>query len=123
MAEFPSCNSYSDFASSVTRTWRYTRDTFQQQYLDAIMDSAKQRVELCAEGTLVYRAQIGCDSRPEEYNGKIIDEVPCAYKPERMKPFRDRAAEGRANPRGIPYLYTATHQDTAIADVRPWVGS
>jgi hypothetical protein len=40
-----------------------------------------------------------------------------------MKPLRDRAREGRANPKGIPYLYLATHQDTAMAEVRPWVGS
>jgi len=40
-----------------------------------------------------------------------------------MKPLCDRAREGRANPKGIPYLYLATHQDTAIAEVRPWIGS
>ena len=40
-----------------------------------------------------------------------------------MKPQRDRAKEGRANPKGIPYLYTATHRETAIAEVRPWIGA
>jgi hypothetical protein len=40
-----------------------------------------------------------------------------------MKPLRDRGREGRANPKGISYLYLATERDTAIAEVRPWVGS
>ena len=37
-----------------------------------------------------------------------------------MKPIRGRAKESRANPKGIPYLYLATHRDTAVAEVRPW---
>jgi hypothetical protein len=40
-----------------------------------------------------------------------------------MKPLRDRASEGRANPKGIPYLYLATREKTAILEVRPWIGS
>jgi hypothetical protein len=40
-----------------------------------------------------------------------------------MKPLPDRAAEGRVNPRGIPCLYAATHRETAVAEVRPWVGA
>lgn len=40
-----------------------------------------------------------------------------------MKPLKDRATEGRANPKGIPYLYLATDQETTLAEVRPWVGS
>ena len=46
-----------------------------------------------------------------------------AYKPERMKPLRDSAREGRANPKGIPYLYVATDKETAMSEVRPWIGS
>lgn len=42
---------------------------------------------------------------------------------ERMKPQRNQAKEGRANPKGIPYLYTASHRETAIAEVRPWIGA
>ena len=32
-------------------------------------------------------------------------------------------SEGRANPRGISYLYLATNKTTALAEVRPWIGS
>ena len=40
-----------------------------------------------------------------------------------MKPLRDRAREGRANPQGIPYLYLSTRKETALTEVRPWLGS
>ncbi len=40
-----------------------------------------------------------------------------------MIPFSDKAAEGRVNPLGIPCLYCATHWRTAVAEVRPWIGS
>jgi RES domain-containing protein len=42
---------------------------------------------------------------------------------ERIKPLRDRAHEGRVNPKGIPCLYMATDPDTAMMEVRPWAGS
>jgi hypothetical protein len=40
-----------------------------------------------------------------------------------MKPISNWQSEGRANPRGIPYLYLATTRDTALAEVRPWIGA
>jgi hypothetical protein len=49
--------------------------------------------------------------------------MPEPFSPERMKPLDYEAAEGRANPKGIPYLYGATQESTAIAEVRPWIGS
>ncbi len=45
------------------------------------------------------------------------------HNPTRMKPIPGQASEGRANPKGIPYLYLATHRDTALAEVRPWIRS
>ena len=52
-----------------------------------------------------------------------VGEEPVPYSPERMKPIHGDGREGRANPSGISYLYLATHRDTALAEVRPWVGS
>lgn len=40
-----------------------------------------------------------------------------------MKPRDDRAREGRVNPAGIPVLYLANSLQTAISEVRPWIGS
>jgi hypothetical protein len=51
------------------------------------------------------------------------EEMPCALDPKEMKPRRDAAYENRANPKGIPVLYTASKRDTAIAEIRPWKGA
>ncbi len=40
-----------------------------------------------------------------------------------MKPLADRACEGRVNPKGIPCLYLCNDRETAMTEVRPWVGS
>lgn len=40
-----------------------------------------------------------------------------------MKPRPNRATEGRVNPAGIPVLYLATTEQTAISEVRPWIGA
>jgi hypothetical protein len=40
-----------------------------------------------------------------------------------MKPDPEKVTDGRVNPRGIAYLYLATEQNTACAEVRPWLGS
>jgi hypothetical protein len=40
-----------------------------------------------------------------------------------MVPLEYMANEGRANPKGIPYLYLATSKETAMSEVRPWIGS
>jgi len=45
------------------------------------------------------------------------------YPEDRLRPWRDRATEGRANPKGVPVFYSALDKQTAIAEVRPWVGS
>ena len=49
------------------------------------------------------------------------EEIP--YPAERMKPLPYAAHEGRANPRGIPCLYVATDPETAMSEVRPWLGA
>jgi hypothetical protein len=50
-------------------------------------------------------------------------DIPDAFLPERMKPLREGIGEGRVNPKGKPCLYLATDADTAMAEVRPWVGA
>ncbi|WP_421882420.1 RES family NAD+ phosphorylase [Methylibium sp.] len=50
-------------------------------------------------------------------------EEPVPFAPERMKPLKGAAHEGRVNPRGIPCLYTASNKETAVAEVRPWLGA
>jgi len=72
------------------------------------------------KGRKFYRAQVAHADVLE----KSIDElIPGPALPERMSPLADRASEGRVNPKGIPCLYMASDEHTAIAEVRPWIGS
>jgi hypothetical protein len=56
-----------------------------------------------------------------EYGDKI--EIDAPHDSNRMVPTPERAIDGRVNPRGIPCLYLASNEATAVAEVRPWVGS
>lgn len=112
------------FAASVKREWRYARTADQQAFLDAVLDGAPRRQEVVPAGAELWRAQLGHDWRLTElYGSEEAEEVVAPHPSERMKPSLFEAMEGRANPKGIPCLYTASHRDTAIAEVRPWVGA
>lgn len=118
--KFESQHSYRRFARAVHRKARYIRDDETQRFLDALLKSAKERVEVVKAGKVAWRAQLGHDWRRID---EIDDSVEDSFGRERMVPQADKAREGRANPKGIPYLYLATKRDTAIAEVRPWNGS
>ena len=56
------------------------------------------------------------------YRARLQD-GPTPFPPEHMgAPPLGRSSHGRANPAGIPYLYLASDQNTAVAEVRPHTG-
>jgi hypothetical protein len=73
-------------------------------------------------GHHLWRAQLGSDFDEFEQDGETI-EIEKPYSGKRMKPLADRASGGRANPVGIPCLYLATQKETAMCEVRRWMGS
>jgi len=124
MAKFKSWRSYRDFKRAVREQMRYIRTPEMESFLDAVRQTAKKRVNVLHPGFSLWRAQLGCDWQTEQEEGEAWSmETPWPYGKDRMMPLRDRATEGRANPKGIPLLYLATHRNTAIAEVRPWIGS
>ena len=123
MAEFRSHRSYWDFATTVSRRWRYALPAEQVQFLQTVLETSADKEEDIRAGSFIFRAQVGHRWEPQEVAPGITEEFECPFDAERMKPLRDRAYEGRANPKGIPCLYVATHQLTAIAETRPWVGA
>jgi hypothetical protein len=71
----------------------------------------------------MWRAQRGASSIDVPIPGtNDFSEEDYPFDKKRMKPIPGRAKEGRVNPKGIPYLYLASHRDTAVAEVRPWKG-
>lgn len=123
MAVFKSYESYLQFAHSITSQWRYTRNMEQAEFLQTVLATSVSRQEAMDAGRILWRAQLGHNWYPQVQGEEPEEVQPSPLPPERMKPPRNRAREGRANPKGIPYLYLATHQMTAVAEVRPWIGS
>ena len=123
MSKFKSWQSYSNFAYRIRRQTRFIRTPEDQSFLRQVLQTSKSRVEELPKNTGLWRAQLGHTWRPEPHDGQCFVEVQAAYSPERMKPVEGCAAEGRANPKGIPVLYLSTRQETAMSEVRPWLGS
>ena len=123
--EFASWRSYQQFERLVKHGRRYVWGKEIRSFLDTVLATSKNRERRIAEGTVLYRAQEGVLHEPiVDQDGHDIGEVePFGFDGERMKPRANRATEGRANPPGIPVLYLATRDQTAISEVRPWIGS
>jgi len=113
--------SYEDFADSVKKKARYIQQPEVLAFLDTLKSSWATRAFPLGDDKYVWRAQIGCDLAPVYDHDEHIADEPLPFAADRMKPLKDGACEGRANPKGIPMLYTATDRETAIAEVRPWM--
>jgi hypothetical protein len=113
--EFTDHRDYQNFARSVLRSARYVHAGPSSKFLDAVKSSALSRIRTLKKGATFWRAQH--HSGDSEYHPIV------PFSRERLKPREDRALEGRANPKGISYLYLANNEYTAIAEMRGWLGS
>ena len=118
MPEFPSWQSYRDFARRVRLESRYFHDAILEEFFKTVIATSAKRKRRIKAGIHLCRSQVG------EYEGPARDgdldnkDQPFALLPPRMVPLKNRAMEGRANPKGIPCLYLATDKATAIAESR-----
>lgn len=120
--EFITYKAFTIFAGEVLRARRFIRTSEQESFLESVMASSGSRSEELPASTPFWRARLGCEYLPYQQDGEYICDEPCPYEQSKMKPRFGQATEGRANPKGISYLYGASHRDTAVAEVRPWVG-
>jgi len=120
MPNFNSIRDYWNFSQAVRNRERFIYSASVIEFLEALKDSVKGRIEELKAGYNLYRAQNGFKDTIVDAGG-IERVVP--FEKSRMLPLRDRAAEGRANPPGIPTLYSAVLKDTAMCEIRPWLGS
>jgi hypothetical protein len=120
MKAFKSWASYFNFEWAVKHHTRYIYSDDVEVFLQTVSSTAEKRIEVIPKDSYLWRAQLGNDWRKENEFG---EEIPAPYSPDRMRPLPGRAKEGRANPKGIPYLYLASIRETALAEVRPWIGS
>lgn len=127
MREFETGRDYHAFARSVTYQSRYVFEPHVEAFMQTVIETGAGRIATVNAGGILYRAQLGYELEwhpidPEDPDGDKVD-VPGAFPPARMKPPSDAAREGRVNPKGIPCLYLADEENTAMAEMRPWIGS
>lgn len=125
--QFTSPDEWHDFCRYLQMQNRYVLNKKWNKFIETILFTAKKRVHILKQGKILYRARIGS----EEYEYTVKDEKgnscpnigisPLSPK-EIDAPPGEKALEGRINPRGISYLYLANNEETAISEVRPWLG-
>jgi len=126
---FKSWRSYYDFREVVHRKNRYILDDESLDFLNSLIETCSDRERKIEAGAILWRAQNGhswypyYQEDPETKEEVHVDDFPSPFPEERMKPLANSAVEGRANPKGIPYLYVATDKYTAMSEVRPWLGA
>lgn len=122
MAEFDSWDAYRTFAQSVKHRARYVFDDTVDKFLRTVLATSDSRRTTLASGRFLWRAQQGDHWETICVEGEQLDNHG-PLPPAGMKPLPRSAREGRVNPKGIPCLYLASDKDTAMAEVRPWIGS
>ena len=121
---FRTSEDYEDFARYIRRESRYVLDARQHEFLEAVVESSRKRTTTIPQGKVLWRAAQGyvAEEGVHPHDVFFLESIePLAI--ERMKPLRDRAYEGRVNPKGVPCLYMATNAETAMMETRPWTGS
>jgi hypothetical protein len=120
---FNSSDAYHQYERSVLQKMRYMHEESVRDFLRAVQETSVTRLQVLPSGKVLWRAQKGHSYRQEHQGDPDYIEVECALAPERMKPLPEKVTDGRMNPRGIAYLYLAMDQNTACAEVRPWLKS
>lgn len=122
MSEFQSWRDFWEFRRSIIRERRHIRTRQVENFIDTVRLTSEKRLVDIKVNSIWSRAQLGNDYREVGSDDAAI-EIECAFKRDRMKPIADKAGDGRVNSRGIPCLYLASQEKTAIAETRPWVGA
>ena len=117
---FPSGDIFQKFQNEAMRRRRYFWSRASAEFLRAVAATSRLRLKKIPAGQQYWRAQLG---HQMEFDKESGEQVLSPHPEERMRPFADRAIEGRVNPKGIPCLYFATTPEVAMTEVRPWIGS
>ena len=125
---FKSHRDYYRFQREVVTSRRYIGSAETVAFLQAVAATCHVRESIVKLDAGLRRAQVAHGLRPIYQTGEdgediYITDIECAADKARMMPLRNRASDGRVNPRGIPSLYMATNDATAVSEVRPAIGA
>ena len=110
---------YRDFRNSVVTGRRFVMEECAVRFLDGVRSSVSEKVVKLPKGTIVYRAQLG-------YRQNDSTDPPCplnCHQRKRMLPSVNYVRQGRANSDRKVVFYAASSKETAIKEMRPWIGS
>lgn len=114
---FNTWKDFKKFEAAVKREYRFIHSPEVKEFLDNIKETLHDRTISLARGTIFFRSQIGYETFVAK--GQI---GACGFPSERMKPKPNNSHEGRANPKGISYLYLSDDVNTCLAESRPHKG-
>lgn len=123
MAEFASLHDFLEFQRNVRWKTRYVHEDETRKFLANVVETSLSRVKVLPKDSILFRAQRGFTWTTERHGEEDEFEVETAFGEDRMVPKAEFVGDGRANPNKIPTLYLATNENTAMAEVRPWIGS
>src|ERR1022692_2405119 len=95
MPPFISPKDYITFAEHVIHSKRYIHDAKANRFLETLLNQAQQRVESIPGGSILWRAQLGCDEEPLLDGDNDVDGPPYPLPSSRMIPPRQYGREGR----------------------------
>ena len=114
---FNSYQDFHDFQREVKFKNRFIHSPVVAEFLANIKRTLPDRERAIETETILYRGQVGHEEYGTE-DGWVVSGLPA----ERMKPIPRKGKEGRANPKGISYLYLSNEENTALAELRPHLG-
>jgi hypothetical protein len=122
--EFGGLDAYRAFARDVRHGRRYVWNPKVTGFLATVRATIRDRDRALRKGMVLYRAQIGIEWLENfDDDGNEVGEDPVGFGFKRMSPRANQATEGRANAAGVSVLYLASEEETAVAEVGPWIGS
>lgn len=122
--EFAYYDSYWRFARRVRQQSRFATDAPSRSFIDTVLATAPAREVTIDGGRVFFRAQ-----REIEEEEWVDDDGASRISiwgnnRDRMTPKPEFVKTGgRANGAGIAYLYLATAEQTAVSEIRPWIGA
>ncbi len=110
---------WENFCNYLISENRYILNDEYKKLTEEILKLARDRKAFLEQGSIFWRAKTSKGLRVVA-DGEIVRD---GYTKEEMSaPLKENAKEGRANPAGIFYLYLAENLETAIAEIKPYIG-
>jgi hypothetical protein len=123
MRRFETVLDYYLLKESVIEHGRYRYSAEHEEFLKTVEETSLKHEYNLPAGTTLFRSQLGHRTKPATKGSGRITDAPVPFPRVRMTPEPRSAKEGRINPKGIPCLYLADNQKTAMSEVRPWIGA